>query len=266
MSDVSRKSSGKAPRTAIVTGSSRGLGRAIALELAGEGCAVVLAARDNAALERVAAEARAAGAPDALTVAGDLSQPDQPARVVEAAIARFGALDILVNNAGATKRGDFLELPDEDHLAGFALKYHATVRFCRAAWPFLERSEGVVVNISGIGALTPEAEFTIGGPVNSALLNFTKALSRRATGAMRVNALCPGHIVTDRLHARIETYARTHDVGPDEAREAMRQALGIRRFGDPADIAATVAFMCSDRAAYMHGTTVVVDGGATGGI
>ena len=253
-------------RTAIVTGASRGLGRAIALELAGEGCAMVLAARDGALLDQVAEEARTVGAPDALAVPGDLSEPEQPARVVEAAVARFGGLDILVNNAGATKRGDFLELPDEDHLAGFALKYHATVRFCRAAWPHLERSEGVIVNISGIGALTPEPEFTIGGPVNSALLNFTKALSKRATGGMRVNALCPGHIVTDRLHARIETYAKAHGVGPDEAREAMRRSLGIRRFGDPADIAATVAFMCSDRATYIHGTTVTVDGGATPGL
>ncbi len=254
------------PRTAIVTGASRGLGRAIAVVLAGEGCAVVLAARDGEALERVAGEARAAGAPDALIVAGDLSQPHQPAHVVEAAVQRFGGLDILVNNAGATKRGDFLDLPDEDHLAGFTLKYHATVRFCRAAWPYLEQSQGVVVNIAGVAAQTPEPKFTIGGPVNAALLNFTKALSKRATGAMRVNALCPGHIVTDRLHARIETYASTHGIGRDEAREEMRKALGIRRFGDPADIAATVAFMCSERAAYLHGTTVTVDGGATPGI
>ena len=122
------------------------------------------------------------------------------------------------------------------------------------------------MNISGIGAQTPEPEFMVGGPVNAALLNFTKALSKRATGCMRVNALCPGHIVTDRLHARIETYARTHGVGLDEAREAMRQALGIRRFGEPSDIAATVAFMCSAAAAYLHGTTVTVDGGATPGI
>lgn len=254
------------PRTAIITGASRGLGRAIAVELAREGCAVVLAARDGEALERVAGEARAAGAPDALIVAGDLSRPDQPACVVEATVERFGEIDILVNNAGATKRGDFLELPDEDHLAGFALKYHATVRFCRAAWPFLEKSQGVIVNIAGVAAQTPEPEFTIGGPVNSALLNFTKALSTRATGAMRINALCPGHIVTDRLHARIEAHAKTHGVGPEEAREEMRKALGIRRFGEPADIAATVAFMCSERAGYLHGTTVIVDGGATPGI
>ena len=253
-------------RTAIVTGASRGLGRAIALGLASEGCAVVLAARDGRALEHVAEEARAAGAPDALIVAGDLSVPEQPARVVEAAVRRFGGLDILINNAGATRRGDFLELPDEDHLAGFALKYHATVRFCRAAWPHLERSQGVIVNISGIGGQTPEPEFTVGGPVNAALLNFTKALSKRAAGGMRVNALCPGHIVTDRLHARIETHAKTHGVGQDEAREALRQSLGIGRFGQPGDIAAMVTFMCSERAAYLHGTTVTVDGGATPGI
>src|SRR3546814_13973081 len=111
-------------------------------------------------------------------VEADLSVAAEPERVVRAAVDRFGRLDILVNNAGATKRGDFLALTDADHLDGFALKYHATVRFCRAAWPHLVAAGGAVVNISGIGAQTPDAEFTIGGPVNSALLNFTKALAQ----------------------------------------------------------------------------------------
>ncbi|HEY9566545.1 MAG TPA: SDR family oxidoreductase, partial [Thalassobaculum sp.] len=110
-------------------------------------------------------------------------------------------------------------------------------------------------------------EFTIGGPVNSALLNFTKALAQRALAeGVRVNALCPGHIVTDRLHARIEAYARQHGVPVEEAREALRRQYGIHRFGEPHDIAAMVAFLCSDRAAYVHGATIVVDGGATPGI
>lgn len=252
-------------RRAIITGASRGLGRAIALELAAGGAAVVLAARSRADLDRVADEARSAGASDALAVAADLSLPEAPSRVVDAAVERFGGIDILVNNAGATKRGDFLDLPDEDHLAGFALKYHATVRFCRAAWPHLERSRGVIVNIAGIGAQTPDPEFTVGGPVNAAILNFTKALSKRP-GEVRVNALCPGHIVTDRLHGRIETYAKQHSLGQAEAREALREHYGIRRFGEPEDIAAMVAFLCSDHAAYVHGATVTVDGGATPGI
>ncbi len=254
-------------RTAIVTGASRGIGRAIALELAREGAALVLAARSADALEGVAQEARQAGASATLAIAADLALPDEPGRVVAAAADRFGSIDILVNNAGATKRGDFLALADADHLDGFALKYHATVRFCRAAWPHLTASGGAVVNIAGIAAQTPDAEFTIGGPVNSALLNFTKALARRALAeGVRVNALCPGHIVTDRLHTRIETHAKQHGLSSLEARESLRQHYGIRRFGEVGDIAGMVAFLCSEQASYVHGATIVVDGGATLGL
>lgn len=257
----------KRSRIAIVTGASRGIGRAIALELAREGATVVIAARSRAALDGVAAEAEAIGAPATLAVDADLARAGEPERVVAAAIERFGGVDILVNNAGATKRGDFLALADADHLDGFALKYHATVRFCRAAWPHLVAAGGVVVNIAGIAAQTPDAEFTIGGPVNSALLNFTKALAKRALAdGVRVNALCPGHIVTDRLHARIEAHAKQHGTTLEEAREALRSHYGIHRFGEAGDIAAMVAFLCSDRAGYVHGSTIVVDGGATPGI
>lgn len=254
-------------RTAIVTGASRGLGRAIALQLAREGVAVIVAARSRDGLNRVMAEALEAGAPAALAVDADLGVAGEPERVVAAAVERFGGIDILVNNAGATKRGDFLALSDQDHLDGFALKYHATVRFCRAAWPHLVAATGVVVNVSGIGAQTPDAEFTIGGPVNSAILNFTKALAGRALAeGVRVNALCPGHIVTDRLQARIDAHAAKHAMTADAAREALRVQYGIHRFGDPSDIAGMVAFLCSPQASYVHGATIVVDGGATQGL
>lgn len=254
-------------RVAIVTGASRGLGRAIALELAAQAVTPVVAARSGAALDAVAAEARERGAPDALAICADLAKAGEPERVVQEAIARFGRIDILVNNAGATKRGDFLALSDDDHLSGFALKYHATVRFCRSAWPHLTRTGGVIVNIAGVGAQTPDAEFTIGGPVNSALVNFTKAISKRAINeGIRINTLCPGHIETDRLQARIRVQSERDGSSEAEAREVLRVHYGVRRFGTPGDIAATVAFLCSDQASYIHGATLVVDGGATPGI
>lgn len=257
------------PKVVIVTGASRGLGRAIAIGFATQGYAVVLAARDAQALAAVAAEALAAGAPAALPIAGDLSIAGEPARVVAEAMARFDRLDVLVNNAGATKRGDFLDLTDEDHLAGFALKYHATVRFCRAAWPHLAVRGGAIVNISGVAGNTPDAAFTIGGPVNSAVINFTKALSKRAMAeetGIRVNALCPGHIVTDRLHTRIGVYAEQHGCSYDEAKETMRLGHGINRYGEPEDIANAVVFLASDKASYIQGAIIDIDGGVTPGI
>jgi 3-oxoacyl-[acyl-carrier protein] reductase len=254
-------------RTAIVTGASRGLGRAFAIGLARDGFALGLAARNADELEATAEAARQAGAPLVVTHAIDLSLPESPAQVVERTLAETGSIDALVNNAGATKRGDFSALSDADFIDGFALKFHATVRFCRAAWDALVASKGAIVNISGVGAHTPEPDFTIGGPVNSALINFTKAIAKRAQGTgMRINTLCPGHIVTDRLQARIDTLARERRISVDEARREIRVSQGIARYGTPEEVANVVRFLCSPEAAYVHGTVINVDGGATPGI
>lgn len=252
---------------AIVSGASRGLGKAIALDLAARGYALALTARDGAALEEVGELARQAGAPDILCVPADLSAATEPGRAVAETLARFGRVDVLINNAGATKRGDFLELSDEDFLSGFALKYHATVRFCRAVWPALAAAKGAIVNISGVGAHTPEPDFTIGGSVNSALINFSKAIAKRASAdGIRVNTLCPGHIITDRLAARIETLARTEGLSIEAATEKLRLSNHIDRYGTPEEVARVVGFLCSDAASYVHGATINVDGGATPGI
>lgn len=251
----------------IISGASRGIGRAIAVEFGQHGYICVLAARDGDALTRVAEEIHALGAPQPLCVAGDLREAGQPARVVEQAVEKFGRLDALVNNAGATRRGDFLTLTDEDVIDGFALKYHATVRFCRAAWPHMERSRGAIVNIAGIGANTPTAEFTIGGPVNSALINFSKALADRARGTgLRINTVNPGAIATERLTERIEALAAQKGLSLEDARAEMLRLQGLSRYGEPAEIARVVRFLCSDEASYVHGATIDVDGGATPGI
>lgn len=254
-------------KVAVVTGASRGIGRAIAVELARYGAVIVAAGRDEAALGETNEAVRAVSGKPASTFVADLSQKDAPGRMIEEALRLHGRLDILVNNAGATKRGDFLELSDDDVQEGFALKYHATVRACRAAWPHLKASGGSIVNISGIAAHTPDAEFTIGGPVNSALNNFTKAIADRALADdVRVNLICPGHIVTDRLSTRIRALAEKLGCGFEEAREKLRISYGINRFGSSEDIANVVVFLCSPMAAYIHGATINVDGGATRGL
>ncbi|SED15413.1 SDR family oxidoreductase [Rhodobacter sp. 24-YEA-8] len=254
-------------RSAIVTGASRGLGKAFAIGLARDGFALSLAARDANALEETAREARAAGAPQVIITATDLSRPEAAGEVVQATLDQLGRIDALINNAGATKRGDFLALTDEDFLEGFALKYHTTVRFCRAAWEALAVSKGVIVNISGVGAHTPEPDFTIGGSVNSALINFTKAISKRAQGSgIRINTLCPGHIVTDRLARRIETRAAERGISFAAAQEEMRLEHGIATYGQPDEVTNVLRFLCSPAASYVHGTVINVDGGATPGL
>ncbi|MGE0766306.1 MAG: SDR family oxidoreductase [Hyphomicrobiaceae bacterium] len=254
-------------QSAVVTGSSRGIGAAIAVELARCGARLTLTGRDETAMASVAAEVEKASGARPAMVACDLREPDAAAQVVDAAVKAHGGLHILVNNAGATKRGDFLTLTNDDFLDGFALKFHGTVRMTRAAWPHLVSAKGRLVNIVGIGSLTPAMDFTIGGPVNSALINFTKAIADRGLkDGVRVNAVNPGHIVTDRLRGRVEALAKTKGITYAEAEEISRREHGILRFGTSEEIADLVSFLCSDRATYIHGSTIEIDGGATKGL
>ena len=152
-------------KTAIVTGASRGIGHAIALQLAADGHRVVLTARDEKLLKDTAATI---GADRSLVVALDLRLPDSAAKVVDTAMAKFGAIDIVVNNAGATKRGEFETLTDDDFIDGFALKYFGAVRMTRAAWPHLRSSPARSSTSSASAAALPARYFTIGGSVNAA--------------------------------------------------------------------------------------------------
>ncbi len=247
-------------KVVVVTGASRGIGRAIAETLAAEGARLVVAARSREQLEEVAK----ACATEALIVATDLREKDAPQKMIEAAVARFGRIDAVVNNAGATKRGDFLKLTESEWEDGFALKFFGTVRCCRAAWTSLQESSGSIVNIVGVGGRTGSSEFAIGGSVNSALLNLTKALAHRGIqDGIQVNAVNPGSIATGRLKTRIQAFADAHGIGAEEAARSMAERLGVARFGEPSEIARVVAFLVSPAASYCQGSIVDVDGGQT---
>lgn len=249
-----------ADKVAIVTGASKGIGRAIAQELAAEGMKLVLAARSATLLEELAAGLKG----DTVVQAIDLRSPDAADHLLAATLGRFGRLDLLVNNAGATKRGDFLALGDDDWADGFALKFFGAMRLCRAAWPALKASGGSIVNIIGVGGRTGSAEFAIGGSVNAAAMNLTKVLADRGVAeGIRVNAINPGTIATERLKVRITSFAREQGIDEAEAARRMPRAMGVARFGEPMEIAKAVAFLASPAAAYISGAILDVDGGLT---
>src|SRR5579862_275787 len=153
-------------KIALVTGSSRGIGRGIALTLAEEGCDVMLTGRDEKALREVLGEIEKRGRKAAFEML-DLRREDAAAALVDAVKRRFGRLNILVNNAGTTKRGDFLALTDADWTEGYALKFFAHVRLSRADWPLLAAVKGSIVTIGGTSGRIPIAAFTIGSSVNA---------------------------------------------------------------------------------------------------
>jgi 3-oxoacyl-[acyl-carrier protein] reductase len=248
-------------KVALVTGSSRGIGRGIALALAAEGCDLMLTGTDETALREAAAAVEALGR-KALTLALDLRKDDAATALVDATRRGFGRIDILVNNAGTTKRGDFLTLTDADWADGYALKFFAHVRLSRAAWPMLQASGGSLVTIGGTSGRVPAAGFTIGSSVNAACAAFSKALADLGkTDGVQVNCIHPSYVETERFWRRIK--ADVERTGEDEAavREWHRKDIGVTRFGTPADVAGLVAFIASPRGRWLHGATIDMDGG-----
>ncbi|MCM3880563.1 MAG: SDR family oxidoreductase [Vicinamibacterales bacterium] len=250
-------------KAAIVTGASRGIGRAIALKLAALGARCAICARDEGRLGEVVREITNAGG-TAEAMALDLREPEAPSRVADFCLSRFERIDIVVNNAGATKRGEFLTLSDADFSDGFALKYFGSVRLVRAAWPHLKASGGSVVNIVGVGGRTPGAQFAIGGSVNAALLSLTKSLAASGIAdGVQVNAVSPGAVRTDRLKNRLQQAASEGGGDVAAAEKHFVTAEKITRIGEPEDIAGLVAFVVGPEGRFLQGALIDMDGGAT---
>jgi len=250
-------------KTAIVTGSSRGIGRAIARRLAEDGARVVVCARTSSALDEVVREITAASG-KAAAIALDLRDADSASRLVDFTVRTYGSLDILVNNAGATRRGAFVKLTDEDWADSFALKFFGAVRVTRASWPHLKKSAGSVLFISGAGGRTPGAEFAAGGAVNAGLLSLTKALAETGIkDGVQVNSVNPGTVRTDRLKTRLDTTMKEQGIDLATAERHFVEGSGVTRIGEPADIAALVAFVVGPEGRFLQGSLIDMDGGAT---
>ncbi len=251
-------------RHAVVTGGSRGIGRAIAQSLAEAGNDVLLVARDPQTLQTAASEIAASTGRRIEILAVDLATLTAAAQVAAAITRHFGTLHVLVNNAGATKRGPWAEMQECDWQAGFALKFFGAERLTRALWPALRASQGAVVNIIGVGGRTPSADFTIGSTVNAACMALTKALADQGiTDGVRVNAVNPGMIATGRLARWIAALAEAEGISLAAAEQRLPQSMGIARVGQPAEIAAAVLFLAGPGGSYCQGAILDVDGGRT---
>ena len=254
-------------KVAVITGGSRGIGRAIAGRLAADGVDCLLAARGKDDLRRGAAEIAQASGRRAEYFAGDLRNLGGCEALAETARRAFGGVDILVNCAGATQGGLFLETADEVWDDGFALKFFACVRLSRLLWPMLKERRGSVINIVGGFARTPDPDFMIGGAVNAAMANFSKALAGQGLrDDVNVNAVHPGSTRTERLVGIVAAQAELAGTTPEEAERVRIAAEGVCRFAEPEDVANLVAFLCSPAARHIHGAAIAIDGGATKGV
>lgn len=240
-----------AGKVAIVTGGSRGIGRAIVGELARCGCKVAVVATKQEGADAAAAEA-AAGGGEAAGFAADVRDPARAAAVVEEVQRRWGRLDILVNNAGITRDNLLMRMADEDIDAVLDVNLRAALYWCRAvARPLTKARGGCIVNVSSIVGLTGNAGQSNYAAAKAGLFGLTRSLAKELGGrGVRVNAVAPGYIQTD-MTAGL----------PAEVREASLKKIPLGRLGEGQDIARAVRWLASEDAAYVTGVTLVVDGG-----
>lgn len=246
-----------AGKRVLVTGGSKGIGRASAETLAEEGCDVVLVARDSAALEEAAAAVRSRRQVRVEIVAADLSRQAEVERVAASA----GAVDILVNNAGAIPPGGLLAVDDATLRAAWDLKVFGFISLCRALYPMLKARQGVVVNVIGAAGETFDPGYVAGVAGNAALMAFTRALGRGAhVDGVRAVAINPGPVATARLE-RLLRHRAAAELGDAERWLELCKTMPYGRPAQPAEIAAAVAFLASPRSAYTNGTVLTINGG-----
>ena len=252
-------------KVAVVTGGSRGIGKACALALANDGADIMLLSSNPDHLATAADEIARTGR-RVETVAADLRALPGCEAAFGATMAAFGRADILINSAGATKGGLWPDQPDDDFVDGFALKFCAAVRLCRLFWPALIKTRGSVVNIVGGFARTPAPDYLVGGAVNAALANFSKGLAGAGLrDDVNVNWVHPGLTVTERLDEIFERRAAQQGKTRRQVQDDAVAAEGLRRLGEAEDVAALVAFLCSPAARHIQGTGIQIDGGGTKG-
>lgn len=252
-------------KIAIVTGGNRGLGAASARMLASEGAQLLLTARDSEKLGQIAEEISSQYDIDAATYAADLTDNHAAEKIVAAALERFGRIDILINSAGAAQGGVFWEIPDEVWHDSLNLKFMATIRMLRAVLPAMrENGYGRIVTVVGNTGKQPNARLLPGAAANAALLAVTKGLADEvAAQGIVVNAINPGPTRTERWNTLMTNLAASAGKPVDEIEAGFIEKIPMDRLGEPDEIARIIAFLASDAAANMTGTSITADGGWT---
>lgn len=254
---------GLADKVALVAASSRGLGRAVAGELAAERASLVLCARGEQALQETTSAIERESGASVLPVAADFAEPGAAGRVVDEALRHFGRIDVLVTNAGGPAAGPFESLSPEAWQAAIRLNLESVLELVRGVLPGMkERGWGRIVNITSIAVKQPVSGLMLSNSVRAAVTGFARTLANEvAPFGVTVNNALPGYTRTRRLEQLAEKTAEQQDRSAQSVLETWESETPMGRLGEPREFAALVAFLCSERASYITGTSIQVDGG-----
>jgi NAD(P)-dependent dehydrogenase (short-subunit alcohol dehydrogenase family) len=249
-------------RVALVTGGSKGIGKASALELAREGADIAICARGKELLERVAGEMTQQTGRMVLPIVADLARDEDAERFVQTAVQHFGRLDILVNCAGSSPGGRLQHLSEQDWMQSLNLKFMGYVRTTKAAIPFMkERRWGRIINVIGNDGIKPIYFEITPGAANAAGINFTLAIAEElAPDGILVNAINPGPVDTERWSGLVRTMAREKGVSEAEASARAIRSIPLGRLCTAEEVANMVVFLASERASFVTGASISMDG------
>lgn len=250
-------------KIALVAAASRGLGRAVAEELAAEGASVVMCARGETALHEAAAAIRASSSVEVEAVVADVARPEDVERLVKTANDRFGRVDILVTNAGGPPSGKFESLGPEKWSDAVQLTLLSTVNLCRAVVPGMrERRWGRIINVTSITVKQPVEGLMLSNSLRAGVTGFARTLANEvARDGITVNNILPGYTRTQRVEELARATAAREKISVAEAMKKTEAEIPMRRLGEPNEFAALAAFLASERASYITGTSIQVDGG-----
>jgi 3-oxoacyl-[acyl-carrier protein] reductase len=252
-------------KAALVCAASKGLGRASALALAREGARVAICARHRDTLEEAAAGIRAATGADVVPIPADVSRREDVERLIAESAAALGGIDILVTNTGGPPSARFDSLSDEDWRQAVDSLLLSVVRLTRGVLPEMRRrGGGRIIHVTSVSVKQPIEGLVLSNAIRAAVTGLSKTLASELAGdGILVNCVAPGYTRTDRVVELAEATARREGVGPDVVQQRTASMIPLARLGDPEEFGRVVAFLASDAASYITGTTVQVDGGFT---
>ena len=255
-------------KAALVAAASKGLGRAVAEELAREGARVAICSRNETLIEQVAGEIAGATGGEVLGLRADVSRTEDVEKLVSEVAGRFGTIDILVTNAGGPPPGTFDTLENSAWTDAFHLNLLSVVDLCRAAIPYMKANRwGRIINVTSISVKQPVVGLLLSNSLRAGVVGLAKTLSKElGPDNILVNNVCPGFTRTERVDQLANATAERTGVSREDVFRDWESTIPLGRIGTTAEFAALVAFLASERASYITGATIPIDGGAVQGL